>query len=331
VDGSSIENTVNSVNAVEEVKVFNEDFGEVSIKANLQKAQDTKRDIEVTENKIQTILKDNNVQSLKDLRKIFNNNQKIFYEIEKISSERKGVDDRNKDELEEELKIYIANAQRYEKIERSKNAIDNNPTDVNLGNLVVQREDERKIAEDEQKNFRSKRDKIKEEYDRKRDERATLSAQYDSIKEQIDESLKDQQLLVKKYGYEENQVKNLEKESEELKQEEKIKFDIEKQYQKYEEGPLAAIKRLENAIANQDKLLQDQRAAIEQLKGQIIESSSDGAYSQLSILESKEENLNERLIKEELRSNSIKLLKEILDKKYLESLKSVSEPIKKRG
>ena len=328
VDGVILEDSDTSATGVEEVKVYYEELGEVSIRANLQKAQDIKSDIEIIEKKIANSLENNNVSSIKELRQIYNENNRITIEIQSLSAERKGIDERSKDILSIELDSLNENAKRYEDYERSEFVIDNNPTDVDLGVLVNQREEQREQASDALESLRESRDEVRDEYDQKREERAKISAQHESITEQISEALTAQQDLIRRFGSEEIQAGILEEEQGKLREEVEKESEIQIRYKEYEEGPLATIKRLETTIENQEKLLQIHRASVEQLRGQIIESSFDGAYSQLSRVESRMETLSERFENETVKAESIMLLKQVIEEKYQSTLKSVTEPIK---
>jgi exonuclease SbcC len=328
IDGAILDPEISSASAVEEIKIFNDLFGDVTIKASIQKAHDTRQDINVIENKIQSALKTSGVSTLDELSTQFLENQKIVIEIEKLSAERRGIDNRSKTELEAEKTSYDNDIIRYKEKERSANAIKKNLIDVNLGDLVNKRELERKDADKNLIEIRQKRDRLKEDQDKKREEKATVKANYENNKKQINILLDEQQNLIKKYGSQELQEKELTSVTDNLNKEESNKKELENQYKIYEDGLQATIMRLENSISNKENIIKTRQKSIDELYGQIKEPRLEGAYSRLSNLESKLGRARLNLDAETLKASSVKLLKKIIDDNYALALKSVSSPIK---
>jgi len=328
VDGKSLDYQNNAANAIEKVKVYHKGLGEVCVRANLEKAQDLQQDIKMLRNRIQKALDTDQMSSVEELRRVFDENQKTLNALERLSAERKGIDDRSKEEIELELKSLEKNAKRYDEIERSELAKAKNSVDTDLSELVNQREKELNNVSDFLLELREDRDELKEEHNEKREERARIKAEQESASKQLIEALKTQQELLKDFGSEHNQSQKLGEIDQKISEEERKKSELEEKYKEYEEGPLAAIKRLDRTIENQEKMLQSHRASIEQLKGQIKESSVDGAYSPLSWVESRIEMLSERMEKEQLKADSIMLLKLVIEEQYKTALENVTKPIR---
>jgi len=329
LDGEDLDASTHSGNAINEIKVYYEGLGEAYIRADIEKVQDIKQDIEILSNRIRDALKKNNVESVRELRRIFSENQRLLSEIESLSAMRKGVDDRSKDALQAELDLFLDKVRGYESVGRSVNALEKNPIEGDLSALVTQREEERKKADKDLALLRSQRDVQKESYDDKRNERAELNIKRNAINDQIKEALEEQQELIRRYGSEKIQEERFNADEVKLKEEQEKKKELERQYNEYREGPLTTIKRLEITIKNQEQMLQDRRASVEQLRGKIIENSLDGAYSRLSRVESKIEELHERITREQVKADSIMLLKEILEEQYNKNIEAVTEPIRR--
>jgi len=327
VDGNKIKDQ-KTATGTQNVKVFYEDLGEVNVSANLQKALDIKVDIERLQSRINDALQKTSVSSIEILKELYAEQTDISNEIRNFLFERKGVDEKSLKEIEAELETKKEKYLNYEAIERSELAIKSNPTDIDLGELVRQRESEREKSSNELNSLREKRENISSNFHDNRSEMIELRIRCEQISEQLIKSLKHQQDLIRKYGSEENQKKILEEEREKLGAKKGEHKAIEERYKKIEEGPLARIKSLENKIENQENIIQQHRASVEQLKGQIIQGSLDGSYSQLSDVESRIEALEDRFQREEIRANSFKLLKDVLEAQYHQALRSVTEPIK---
>lgn len=328
IDGQNLGTENHTASAVEEVKVYHKGLGEVFVRANIEKAQDLQQDVEILSNKIQKALETNQVPSIEELRKIFNENKEITTTIKNLSSERKGIDDRSKDEIASELETLKENAKRYDAIQRSELVKTKNPVDTDLSELVNQREKELNEVSESLKDLRNKREELREKYNKKREERAEIKTKQENAQTQLNEAYQTQQELIQEFGSERSQSQKQDDLQEKISEEEKRKNELKARYKEFEEGPLAAIKRLETTIKNQEKLLQSHRTSVDQLRGQIKQSSLDGSYSQLSKVEPKIEILEERLKKEQLRADSIMLLKMVLEEQYKTALGNVTKPIR---
>ena len=144
VDGQGLQDGQETSTGTEKVTVSYEDLGEVNIRADLQKARDIKSDIERLQVAVNEALTQNAVDSIDQLKLLFVEQMEITYSINELSAERKGIDERNAEEMTNELELLKEKIVGYDKFKRSTLAISSNPTDVDLGVLVNQREDERK-------------------------------------------------------------------------------------------------------------------------------------------------------------------------------------------
>jgi DNA repair exonuclease SbcCD ATPase subunit len=318
----------NQDTAVEEVLVYHEGLGEVKVRADIDKARDLQQDVEILGNKIEKALKINQTISLEELRKVFDKNLEITSSIKNLLSERKGIDDRSKEEILTELETLEDNSKRYDEIERSNFAIEKNPVDVDLSELVKKREKELKEVSDSLDSLRCEREEQRKEYNNKREERAKIKAVQESAQKQLNEAYQNQQDLIKEYGSERIQNEKLREIREDISLEEERKDELKEKYREFQEGPLAAIKRLETTIENREKLLQSHRGSIDQLRGQIKQSSVDGAYSRLSKVETDIEVCKKRLNREQLKANAVMTLKTVMEEQHKTAIGSITKPIR---
>lgn len=328
VDGDELSEGQKTSTGTEEVTVSYEDLGEVNIRADLQKARDIKSDIERLKVTVKEALAQSAVDSLEQLKLLYSEQVEIQNEINQLSAERKGIDERSIGEMTNELELLKEKMIGYKKIERSELAKKINPTDVDLGALVNRREAERKKANDQLNDSRVEREKLSGSLESRKGEMIELRTRHEHVSDTLMKSLETQQDLIQRHGSEAIQDNLLKAEKEKLNLQKEEQATIEKRYREIEEGPINRIKTLETKIENQQEIIQNHRAAFEQLKGKIIEGSQDGSYSRLSEVESKIEALEDRLQRIRLQASSIKLLKDVLEQQYLQSLKSVTEPIR---
>lgn len=328
VDGKELSEGQNTSTGTEEVKVSYKELGEVNIRADLQKARDIKSDIERLKATVKEALTQSAVDSLEQLKLLYSEQVEIQNEINQLFAGRKGIDERPIEEMTNELELLNEKRIGYEKIERSELSKKSNPTDVDLGSLVNQREDERKIANDQLNDLRIGREKNSGSLESRKGEMIELRTRHEHVSDTLMKSLETQQDLIQRHGSEAIQDNLLKAEKEKLNLRKEEQATIEKRYVEIKEGPINRIKALETKIENQQEIIQNHRAALEQLKGKIIEGSQDGAYSRLSDVESKIETHEDRLQRVRLQASSIKLLKDVLEQQYLQSLKSVTEPIR---
>ena len=329
VDGKEIEEKQQTATGTQEVKVSYKDLGEVNIRADLRKARDIKFDIERIQSQISDALQKNSATTIVELKEIYIEQTQISNEINQCLAERKGIDERSLEEIGVNFENLREKYQGYEALERSELAIKSNPTDVDLSELVQRRERERNKAFEELNILRTNREKINAELESRKGEMIELRTRHEHVSDAVSISIEHQQALIRKYGSQEHQDKILGVEKEKLRAQKEEHEAIEKHHKEIEEGPISRIKNLEIKINNQEQIIQQHRASIEQLRGKIIEGSLDGSYSQLSEVESSIETVEERLQREKLRAESIQRLKESLEQQYRQALRSVTEPIKR--
>lgn len=328
VDGDELNEGQNTLTGTKEVKVSYENVGEVNIRADLQKARDLKSDIERLKITVKEALIKSAVDSLEQLKLLYSEQVEIQNEINQLSAEKKGIDERSIEEVTNELKLHKEKMIEYEKIERTELAKKSNPTDVDLGTLVNRREDEGKKANDQLNDLRIERQKLSGSLESRKGEMIELKTRHEYVSDTLMKSLETQQERIQIHGSEKIQEDLLKAEKEKFSLQKEEQATIEKRYREIEEGPINRIKTLGVKIENQQEIIQNNHAAIDQLKGKIIEGSQDGAYSRLSDVGSKIEALEDRFHRIRIQASSIKLLKSILEQQYLHSLKSLTEPIK---
>ncbi len=329
VDGNKIDKNQKTTTGIEEVKVAYENLGEVKIRANLQKARDTKVDIEHLQSKVKDTLQQNFVKSIEELKKSFNEQTLLVNEINSCLAEKTGIDKRSIDEIQTKLNILLKKYREYESIKRLELVINLNPLDGDLGELIRRRENELETTSNELNLLRTKPETISSKYEQKKEKMIELRTRLQNLIEvEIPKSLEHQKDLIRKYGSEENQKTILENERKNLQLQKEKHTSINKRHKDFEEGPIARVKNLEIKIENQENIIQQHRASIEQLRGKISESSLDVSYSQISEIQSNIEILEDRLKRDQLYANSIKMLKDALATQYIQTLRSVSDTIK---
>jgi len=328
VDDQELDKDILEANTVKSVIVRYTGLGEVSIRADLEEAHNIQAEIKLLKSKLSSHTKRNFVSSVAELRNVFEENNRIANTVQALNAERRGIDARTTEELQGELNRLNSNLERYSQYERTSYVVENNPVDVDLGELVRRRESEKRTVEEEWKSLRDERDALNQVFSEKKDNRANLRAKLESVDEQISHAIEEQQELVRKFGSEEIQTAQLEKEQGELDAESLKLSGIEAEYKEFAEGPIAIIRRLETTIKQQEIILQNHRASIEQIRGAINKESREGFYSELSSVESKTESISETLERESIKADALSLLRSVLDEQYLEALHSVTEPIK---
>ncbi len=327
VDGERIKDGKLTATGTESVSVGAPGLGKVTVKAKLEQAHDAKVDILGLEEGIQRALSKYAVNSIDELKELSRTQNEISNSIKELVAERKGVDGRSINEITLEFKKLKEKYEEYKKIKRTPNAIKLNPTDVDLGELVNKREKEEVDARAILDEARAERDKVDEELNERKQELAEIRARQKYISEELGNARTQEREMIRQYGSEQFQGKilksaeaNLEKRNEEY---EKIK----QRYEELEKGPINRIKRLEQQIENQGKIIRQQQTSIDQLKGGIGTESLGGAYSDLAEKGSRIEILSERHDKEQVRAESYKLLKEALEQQYRSALAAVVGPI----
>jgi exonuclease SbcC len=325
VDGEKLSD--GEMTATESVKVKSPGLGEVTIKAKLDQARDTKSDIINLEKDIKGVLSKYGSNSINELKEMNSTQKTISDEIKELTAEKKGIDKRSLDEIILERQSLNSKYEGYKKLERKPFVVELNATESNLAELVKRRESEedktRKVLDE----ARKERERIKEGLSQKKEELATVGTELKYCEVELDKAITQERELIRKYGSEENQEKKLADAQTELKKRKEKHEQIEKRYEELEKGSENNIKRLELQIEGQDQIVRQQRTKIDQLKGAISIESLDGAYSKLSDAESQIEVLKERLEREQIRSESLKLLKESLENQYRKALSVVVGPI----
>ncbi|MGQ9847557.1 MAG: ATP-binding protein, partial [Bacteroidales bacterium] len=327
VDGKRIKDGTFSAIGTESVSIGAPGLGKVIVKARLEQAHDAKVDIELLEKSIKGALRKYAVNSIDELKELSRTQNEIKQKIKELDAERRGIDERQANEITLELKKLKEKYEEYKEIERTPNAIKLNPTDVDLGELINRREKEEGETRRALDKARAERDKANKELTEKRAELAGARAELKRFSDELDKARTREREIIRQYGSIENQEKILTTAKANY---DKRKTEYEKIKQRYEElekGPINRIKRLEKEIENQEEVIKQQRTSIDQLKGWISKASLDGSYSELAETDSRIEILGERLEKEQIRAESYKLLKETLDQQYRSALAAVVGPI----
>jgi DNA repair exonuclease SbcCD ATPase subunit len=317
-----------SGSAIEEVVVFHQKFGKVRIRADLEKAQQIQQEVETLSNVIEDKLEKNNVSSIKELRAIFENNQKFNNEISKINANIRGIDDRPLNVIEKELAELLEKANGYELIERSDYVLQNNPINDELSSLISERERSRLEFDEILREHRGTRDEIRKKNESNKDNRAQINTDREIIRTQLRDAEEAQQELIQQFGSESIQTVKKEKEQEKLDLETENLERLELNQKDYEDGPLATIKQLDEEIEILENLINETRDTSNQLKGKIDEYSLEGIYSNLSVIQSQIDDQSERVKSEKVSAGAIKVLKEILEDQYNSNLGAITVPIK---
>lgn len=327
VDGERLKDGRLNATGTESVSVRAPGFGEVTVKAKLEKARDAKVDIKRFEAGIQGALSKYAVDSIDELKEQIRAQSKISNGIKVLDAERRGIDEHPINEITLELKKLDEKHEEYKKITRTPNAIKSNPTDVDLGKLVNKREKELEDAKAVLDKARAERDKVDNELLEKKQELAGIRAEQGHFSEELDKAIAQEREIIRQHGSVENQEKILKTAKADLKKRTDVYEKIKRRYEELEKGPINRINRLKKQIENQEQIIRQQRASIDQLKGGIRTESLGGAYSELAEIESQMEILKERLEKERIRAESYKLLKQALEQQYRSALSAVVGPI----
>lgn len=327
VDGEKLSDGEITATGTESVKVKSPGLGEVTVKAKLDQARDAKFDIINLEKSIQGALSKYGLSSIDELKELNSTQKKISDNIKELVAEKRGIDKRPLDEMISERQSLNEKYEEYKKLERKSFVIELNATESNLAELVKKRETEEDKTRKSLDEARKEREGIKEGLSQKREELAEIGMKQKYCKEESEKAIVQWNELIRRYGSEENQEKKLIDSQGELKNRKKEYERIKQRYEELEKGPVNKVKRLELQIENQEQIIRQQRTSIDKLEAVINTESLEGTYSKLSETESHIEILKERLEREQIRSESLKLLKESLENQYHESLSVVVGPI----
>jgi len=327
VDGERLKDGRVTATGTERVSVGAPGLGKVTIKATLEQAHDAKIDIVHLEAVIQGTLKKYAVNSIAELKKLNRTQKEVSDSIKELAAERRGVDERSIDEMTLDLGRLKERYEESRKIERAPNAIELNPTGVDLGKLVNKREKEEREARAILDKARAQRDEIDKELIDKKEELAEIRAEQKHLSKDLDDARIQEREIIRQYGSVEFQEKKLVDAEGSLDKRNKYWEEVKERYRELEKGPIYRMKRLEQQLENQEQVIQQQRTSIDQLKGGIGVACLGGAYSDLAEKESRIEIISERLEKEYIHAESYKLLKETLEQQYRSALSAVVGPI----
>jgi len=327
VDGEKLKDGEITATGTESVKVKSPDLGEVTVRAKLDQARDAKSDIISLEQSIQGVLSKYGLNSIDELKELNSTQKKISDSIKVLIAEKKGVDKRPLDEMISEKQSLNEKYEEYKKLERKSFVVEQNAIVGNLTELVKKREAEEDKTRKNLDASRKEREEINKELSKKREELAKIGTEQRHCQDELENAIAQERELIRKYGSEENQEKRLTDAQSELKKQKKEYERIKQRYDELEKGPVNNVKRLETEIENKEQIIRQQRTSIDKLKGAISTESLEGAYSELSESESQIEILKERLDREQIRSESLKLLKESLENQYHKALSVVVGPI----
>ena len=328
VDGERIEDGETTTTGTESVSVEAPGLGKVTVRAELERARDAKADILRLEESVRRTLSKYDLNSIGELKQLSRTQKEISDSIKELLAEKKGIDERSIDEVDMELQKLKETYEEYEKIERTPVAIELNPTDGDLGELVNRREAEEDAARKVLDEARTERDEISKELTGKKEQLIELRGEEKHLSEELGKAITQREEVFRKHGSVENQEKILAGAEADLKKRSEEHKKIEQRYKELEKGPINKIKRLEQQIENQEQIVKQQRTRIDQLKGVIETYSLEGTYSELAKTESDIEILTERLEREQIRAESYKLLKETLQDQYRSALSAVVGPIR---
>ena len=327
VDGERLGVTLVSACGAESVRVRTGGLGEVVVRAELKDARDAKIDIARFEGAIQAELRRYSASSIEELKELNRQQADIVRRIEVLEAERKGIDERPLEDIRLDLKACEEKYAECQRIERTPAARSLNRVDVDLGNLINQREKEEKdtrIALDE---ARAERDKLDEKLRMKKEERAMLAAEQKHLSEELETARNCERDVIRLHGSVESQKRtlriaqvNLAKKTEEHK-------ETKEKHRQLEKGPVNRIARLQSQVENQEKIIQQERTEADQLKGAIIAQSLEGVYSELARVGSRIEDLRERCETNEIHAEAFKLLSITLEEQYRSALLAVVGPI----
>ncbi len=328
IDGERLKSERLSATGTESVSVGAPGLGKVTVKAKLEQARDAKVDIKRLGANIRGVLTKYKVKSIDKLKELSQTQKDIANRIKVLDAEKRGIDERPINEITLELKKLKQKYEECKKIKRTPKAVKSNPTDVDLGKLVNQREKEQEGAKVALDKARAERDEVDNKAVERKQELAEIRAAEKHLSEELDKAKNREREFIRQHGSLENQEKILKNAQAEFKKRTEAYEKIKQRYEELEKGPVNRIKRLKRQMENQEQIIQQQRASIDQLKGGIRTESLGGAYSELAEIESSLEILNERLEREQIRAESCELLKEALEKQYRLALTAVAGPIR---
>jgi len=327
VDGEIIKDGKLTATGTENVSVSAPSLGYVTVKAKLEKARDAKSDIMNFEKRIKDVLSKYSLNSIDDLKELSRIQNEISGNLKEFIAERKGVDERSTSEITHELEKLEEKYEEIKYIKRTPNTIKLNPTNVDLGKLVNEREKEEEKGRYDLDISRKERDAIDSELMEKKQELAKLRAEQEHVAEELSKARTQEREVIRKFGSELNQQKILKSAETNLEKKKEDYDKIEQRFVDLEKGPINKIQRLEQQLENQNQVLRNQRTAIDKLEERISSSSLDGTYSELAEIESRMEIFIERLKNEKIKAESYKLLKDALEQQYRSALSVVVGPV----
>jgi exonuclease SbcC len=327
IDGENLKDGEITATATGSVKIKSPDLGEVIVKARIDQARDAKTDIIILEKGIQAVLNKYGLNSIDKLKELNSTQKKIANDIKELTAEKRGIDKRSLDEMISERQSLSEKCEEYKRLERKPFVIEANAISGNLADLVKKREAEEDKTRIDLDEARKKREEINKELSQKKEELAKIGAEQRHRQDELENAMVQQNEFFRKYGSEENQDKKLLDAQAEFKKRKEKHEQIEKRYEELEKGSENKIKRLVLQIEGQDQIVRQHRTSIDKLETVISMESFDGAYSRLSDTESQIEVFKERLEREQIRSDSLKLLKESLENQYRKALSIVVGPI----
>jgi len=328
VDGQKIEKgTLNAVGA-ETVTVGASGFGRATVTANLKQMRDTKTEIARLQNAIKSEMSKYGTTSVAQLAEVFQTQDKIACKVKELHAVRKGIDERSLSELELDLKKLREKSDSYASIERTSTAVNSNPTDIDLGELIKKREKEETGAREALDKVRQERDKLDARLSEEKQTLAELRTNQTHVSDELRSARTRERENIGIYGTIGHQEGKLAAAAASLEKKEEECEHTKQRYEDLLKGPVNKIKRLEREVSNGEALVQQQLSTINQLLGAIKEVSLDGTYSDLTQTDSRIEILDERLRSERISSEACGLLKETLDHQYHSTLLAVVGPIK---
>jgi len=328
IDGERLEDKELSAIGTEAVSVGAPNLGKVVVSASMEKARDSKLEIQSLKENIQSVLAKYSVDSFDELRELAKNQNTISHNIKELLAEVRGIDERPINEIETDLKKLTDKHEQYASMERTSIAVKLNPTDTDLGKLVNKREKEEATARKELDAARKKRDNANDNLLKKKEELAKIRSEQNHLSEALVTARTRERETIQQHGSVDIQEKRLTAAKMALEKRQEEYKHTKKRYDDLEKGPINRVKRLEKQIENQEEIIRQQRRSIDHLEGLIDAVSVEGAYSTLGEIESNIEILSDRLDREQIRAASYQLLTEELEKQYRSALSVVVGPIR---
>lgn len=327
VDGEKLRHGMLSATGTESVSVGAPGLGTVLVKAQLEQARDAKIDILRLKNSIAKTLNKFSVKSMDELQELDRVQNEISSNIEKLLAEARGIDESSVKELSSELRKLKTKLESYRANERAPIAVELNPADGDLGELVNKREKQEAKVRKDLDSARKRRDEANSELMEKKEELAKIRTEHGHYLGDLDNARTRERETIRRYGSIENQEKILAGARATLEKRRAEYEQVRKRYEDLEKGPVNRVKRLEKQIENQEQVLRQHRSSIDHLEGAIDTLSLEGAYSELADTESRIETLSERVDRERVRAEAYQLLKEELEQQYRSALSAVVGPI----